>query len=219
MQSPPVAATSVRHQQQEQQQQRPPADIIDDVDDIPMPTPVSVLLRTSDDYFSLFEPHEPSSNVDYTTPHHEMPHTTNTLLSSRHRSAPQLATFSRWGSSPSHPSLTSAHMAVIPELEPVSVGDGVEFSSPEQMKFLPHVSNMGTIMLGNSHQSAPQLYAEQSQTFLSGSLTTNGAMIPQTNEHAISSGNTLEEFAGLEDLPLNMDADDWAIGEGFDMDF
>lgn len=206
LQSPPtqqsVAAAS--NGKQQEQQHPPPADILDDVGDIPMPTPVSVLLRTSDDYFSLFEPHEPSSTVDY-APHHEMPHTTNTL-SSRHRSAPQLATFSRWGSSPSHTSLPSAHMAVIPELEPVSVGVGVEFSSPDQMD---HASYIGASM----HQSAPQLYAEQPQTSLPGSLTTNSAMIPQTNDF-ISPGNALEEFAVMEDLP-----NDWAIGEGFDMDF
>lgn len=216
--SPPIpqsvaAASSGGISVHQQHHQHPlPADI-PDVDEIPMPTPVSVLLRTSDDYFSLFEPHEPSSATNYATSDQATPYTSS-LLSNRHQSAPN---FSRWGSSPSHPSLPSAHMAVIPELEPVSVDADPEFSTPEQMNSLSqHVTNNG--MLGYSHQSAPQLYNEQ-PTFLSGSLVNNNALIPQANEVIPTGNDIIEDFAILEGLPMNMEADDWAIGEGFDMDF
>ena len=190
------------------------------VDDIPMPTPVSVLLRTSDDYFSLFEPHEPSSTTDYATSEDHAhsyirSNSNSSLLSNRHRSAPQLANSSRWGSSPSHPSLPSAHMAVIPELEPVSVGVVADYSTQEQLNSFSHST---TGMLGNSHQSAPQLYSEQPSSFLSGTWTNNSAVMAQANE-GVSQGNDREEFAMLEDLPLNMEADDWAIGEDFPIDF
>jgi hypothetical protein len=197
----------------QQHQHHPlPADI-PDVDEIPMPTPVSVLLRTSDDYFSPFEPHEPSSTTNYATSDQATPYTSS-LLSNRHQSAPN---FSRWGSSPSHPSLPSAHMAVIPELEPVSVDAGPDFSTTEQINSLSHhVTNTG--MLGYSHQSAPQLYNEQ-PTFLSGSLVNNDAMLPQANEVMPTRNDIIEDFAILEGLPMNMEAEDWAIGEGFDMDF
>lgn len=109
-------------------------------------------------------------------------------------------------------------MAVIPELEAVSVGVGVDFTTPENV--LPQVANTDSILGSSQHQSAPQLYAEQPPTFLSGSLISNGEMIPRANDF-VSPGNDqlMEEFASLEGLPLNMEADDWAIGEGFDMDF
>jgi hypothetical protein len=108
-------------------------------------------------------------------------------------------------------------MAVIPELEPVSVDAGPDFSTTEQINSLSHhVTNTG--MLGYSHQSAPQLYNEQ-PTFLSGSLVNNDAMLPQANEVMPTRNDIIEDFAILEGLPMNMEAEDWAIGEGFDMDF
>ena len=106
-------------------------------------------------------------------------------------------------------------MAVIPGLGPVSVGVVADYSTQEQLNSFSHST---TGMLGNSHQSAPQLYSEQPSSFLSGTWTNNSAVMAQANE-GVSQGNDREEFAMLEDLPLNMEADDWAIGEDFPIDF
>ncbi|KAL7549533.1 hypothetical protein ACHAWF_012791 [Thalassiosira exigua] len=148
-----------------------------DVVDIPMPTPVSVLMSTSDDFISPYRHEEPlrarvvafapaptgGPVVDLATPESVTSYATggsgvmgSGLLGSRHQSAPQL---SLGGSSPSpdlaYPSMRPAPMAAIPE-----------WSNPSVM----------------------------------------GA----------AGGGNIADFA-LEDFP-EMAADDWAIGEGFDMD-
>ena len=81
--------------------------------------------------------------------------------------------------------------------------------------------------LSNQHQSAPQLYSSPSPDFsYSSLLPAPMAMIPESSldnpvvepvgDVGVGGGGDMVDFA-LEDLP-EMVVDDWAIGEGFDMD-
>ncbi len=126
---------------------------LEGIDDIPMPTPVSVLMQTSDDFISApmyeEEPLDAIEVADFTAPIQPEPiHSMNhDLLANRHQSAPVF----------SYPSLLPAPMEMIPE-------------------------RMGAV--------AP-----------------------------FQGSDVIGDFGVLDDeLPITMEADDWAIGEGFDMD-
>jgi hypothetical protein len=172
-----------------------------DVDDIPMPTPVSVLLRTSDDYLMTSpvyeqeeEPQEDavvSSSSGFTfgaaggvfmperTGYSSMVNTNAGLY--RPQSAPQLEAFAQTEDS-SCPSLrASHHMAMIPEMEAVishpgfATGDHDDtgFAIPERI----HSSDAyttNTSLLGNRHQSAPLFgtFARSSDFYPNPSLPT-----------------------------------------------
>eukprot|EP00584_Thalassiosira_punctigera_P001439 CAMPEP_0172532808 /NCGR_PEP_ID=MMETSP1067-20121228/5718_1 /TAXON_ID=265564 ORGANISM="Thalassiosira punctigera, Strain Tpunct2005C2" /NCGR_SAMPLE_ID=MMETSP1067 /ASSEMBLY_ACC=CAM_ASM_000444 /LENGTH=1190 /DNA_ID=CAMNT_0013317361 /DNA_START=74 /DNA_END=3646 /DNA_ORIENTATION=- len=159
----------------------PPLD--PDVVDIPMPTPVSVLLRTSDDFIS------------------ELPY--------------------------DEPLEAEAVMAL-----PLStIPANSEFAIPEQATSSYTAPGAGTdgtgLLLSHRHQSAPQLHQPSSpspdlgyssllpaapMTMIPESSLVNNPIVGQVG---VGVGD-IGDFA-LEDLP-EMEADDWAIGEGFDMD-
>jgi len=155
----------------------PPHD--DLVTDIPMPTPVSVLLRTSDDFISapLYEQQEPLEVVS---------------------------------STPVVGSVFSAPDFTIPE-HVASFATTVD-----------HVSSSSTTgLLAYSHQSAPDFTTYQSlqsepMTVIPESLSFGASNPPTSARGAAGTGDFVGDF-GLEDIPM-MEVDDWAIGEGFDMD-
>ncbi len=134
----------------------PSSDASDDID-IPMPTPVSVLLRTSDEFLSPNEVDDPSPME----------------VSSSHQGG------------------------FIPAPEPAS-------SSFQPSK-------------ARAYQSAPQLYNGENDHDYPSLLPSPMAMIPVPEEGSLMNNaeqiNDNDEFL-LENLPL--DADDWAIGEGFE---
>ncbi|KAL3772325.1 hypothetical protein ACHAW5_010911 [Stephanodiscus triporus] len=209
------------------QHQRPLQSDILDVDDIPMPTPVSVLLRTSDDYLvssPVYEQEElqldalvssssgfafgaadgfsmPSSNAN-----------TNTGLN-RHQSAPQLEAFTQ-ATDPTCPSLlASQHMAMIPELEPVMSHSGfaivdhgaADFSVPEQVNSSSFY-NANACLPGYRHQSAPQFdtFATSSDFHRDPSSlpSPHMAVMPEV-AYTVSGGNDIDiirEFEMLEEL-------------------
>jgi hypothetical protein len=174
---------------------------IPDVDDIPMPTPVSVLLRTSDDYLMtspVYEQEEEpqldavvssSSGLTYgAADGFSMPERTgyssyvNTNAGLyRPQSAPQLEAFAQTTDS-NCPSLrASHHMAMIPEMEVVMSHPGVAtgdhgdtgFAIPEQINSsYSYTANTG--LLGSRHQSAPQFgtFARSSDFYPDPSLPT-----------------------------------------------
>ncbi|KAL3815459.1 hypothetical protein ACHAXA_008509 [Cyclostephanos tholiformis] len=153
------------------------SDIID-VDDIPMPTPVSVLLRTSDDYLMSSSEYEQveepqadtvmSSSSDFrfgAADGFSMPERTgyssfvNTNAGLyRPQSAPQLEAFAQATDFQAY-----HHMTMIPEMEAVMSHPGVspgnhgatDFAIPEEINSsYSYVASTG--LLGNRHQSAPQ---------------------------------------------------------------
>ena len=168
-------------------------DSYDIVDDIPMPTPVSVLLRTSDDFImeayqdpfgevslpsnatadSNVAVPEATSSSTYAVDTSTIAHGSELLLNNRHQSAPQL-----YSSPRIYPSFSpAAPMAVIPE-------------SSTDNPAVEQVSN----------------------------LLENPVADQVDNESVERGGDGLIDFA-LEDLPeIEIEADDWAIGEGFDME-
>lgn len=180
---------------------------IADVYNIPMPTPVSELLRTSDDYLVSLQAYEQQEPL--------VAHTSSgfNLLpigyASRHRSAPQLEAFSHSHNDTGYPSfMPSQNMASIPEMDvlishnnvvaQVNHGHSRDFAMSEQIN---SISTYTSQQLGHCHQSAPQFNTLSVMT-----------MMPEIDDPAV-----LEEFEFLSQLP-SMDADDWAIGEGFEMD-
>lgn len=184
------------------QQSQPSQFDIPDVDNI-MPTPVSELLRTSDDY--LISPQA------YKRQEPLVSHTSSgfNLLpigyASRHRSAPQLEAFGHSSNDTGYPSfMPSQKMASIPEMDVVAQinhGHSHEFAMPEQINSI----STYTSQLGHRHQSAPQFDIVSIMT-----------RMPEVDD-PIGDFTMLEEFDFLSQLP-SMDADDWAIGEGFEMD-
>jgi len=164
----------------------PTYDLNEVVDDIPMPTPVSVLLRTSDDFIS------------------ELPY---------------------------EESLEVAMMAPSPSAIAAANSD---YAIPEQVASFSYEAATGTsttatagLFLGNRHQSAPQLHHSlgsppQDFGYSSLSLAAPMAMIPESSlvnnpiVGQVGRDGDIGDFA-LEDLP-ELGADEWAIGEGFDMD-
>lgn len=154
-----------------------------DVGDIPMPTPVSVLIRTSDDFISTLPYEEPLES--------EMAMT-----------------------APSAPVIPGNSDYAIPEQAPSSNGAGAGTSG-------------SGLLTSQRHQSAPQLHhsplGSPSPDFSYSSVPAPMAMIPESSlvnnpimGQAGSGTGDMVDFA-LEDLP-EMEADDWAIGMGFDMD-
>ena len=194
------------------QQSQPSQFDIPDVDNIPMPTPVSELLRTSDDYLVPPEAYERQEPL--------VAHNSNGFTSlpigyaSRHRSAPQLEAFSH-SSNDTYPSfMPSQKMASIPEMDVLTSHNntviaqvnhhGRDFAMPEQIN--SH-SSYTSQQLGHRHQSAPQFDTVSIMT-----------MMPEIDYTVPDSDFAmLEEFDFSSQLP-GMDADDWAIGEGFEMD-
>ena len=190
------------------QQSQPSQFDMPDVDNIPMPTPVSELLRTFDDLVSpqAYKRQEPL-----------VAHTSSGFNSlpigyaSRHKSAPQLEAFSHSSNDTGYSSfMPSQKMASIPEMDVLishntvvaQVNHANEFATPEQIN--SH-SSYTSQQLGHRHQSAPQ--------FDTVSILT---MMPEIDD-PIGDFAMLEEFDFSSQLP-SMDADDWAIGEGFEMD-
>lgn len=216
-----------------QQQSQPSLFDIPGVDDIPMPTPVSVLLHTSDDYFVSSPSYEQQESLDAFTSsgftssaadNFSMPigyssYTNANAGINSHRSAPQLEVFAQSNDSGCPSLLASQKMASIPEMDVVMSHTTVatldhgaaDFALPEQINSTPsHIAN--ACQLGFRHQSAPQ--------FDSVSI----AMMPEIAYTVPGGIDPIGEFAMLEGMNFssqslpNMDADEWAIGEGFDMD-
>lgn len=171
-----------------------PLDSYDIVDDIPMPTPVSVLLRTSDDF--IMEAYE--EPLDAVSP----------------------------------PSIAAADSdIVVPEVT----------SSSTYCTDTSAIATGTRLLLNNRHQSAPQLYSSPLRIYPSFLPAAPMAVIPESStdnptveqvsnslENPVaeqlgdvaveSRGDSLVDFA-LEDLPeIEIEANDWAIGEGFYMD-
>jgi hypothetical protein len=225
-----------------------PSDIQDD-DDIPMPTPVSVLLRTSDDYLmsspvygqegmQLDAVVSSSSGFtfgaadDFSMPERTI-YSSSTGLN-RPQSAPQLEAFNHATDSSCPSFLTSQHMAMIPEMEAVMSHSGAaaidhgtaDFAVPEQINSSSsYIANTG--LLGYRH-SAPQFdtLARISDFHPDPSLpppSSYMATMPEVHYTVPVGNDTIGEFAMLEELNFtnqmpSMEADDWAIGEGFDDD-
>lgn len=175
-----------------------PAGSNDVVDDIPMPTPVSVLLRTSDDFImesyeeplhaampSGVAPTESNFAVpEMTTSYSYVPDTsasatgTGLLLSNHHQSAPQL------------------------------------YSSPSPIYSLPSIPESScdnpTVEQANDSSENPVVTVEQTIS------SSENPVVNQQDVKVEDDTDVLIDLA-LEDLP-EIQEDDWAIGEGFDMD-
>lgn len=160
--------------------------------DIPMPTPVSVLLRTSDDFIS----EEP-------------------MLYNEQQQEPLLETM------PSSSSAPTAGVAVAG----TNYGEA-DFVIPEHVNSCYDPTSAGSLLrstpVGHRHQSAPDfshpslLPAPMGVIHESSNLN-NSSTIGGGN-NSVGDNLNIGDFS-LDDLPpIMMEADDWAIGEGFDMD-